>query len=308
MPTMLNPQEIYLLERYSSIEYYEKMYNAWRAMLDHVERCYAKFMTQLPPDYRNRPVPEQPDVVWGQMVLPNFRNTMISLENGYLLMQRGDKSGTSASISVEGDVRGQREYWEGWMDEVAPEGTKKYFDFLGDASHYAGNVHATYSAFWSLGELTSNYWESGRGPLNPPPTWPVYRLNKSVTVKTGDIVPQTGIYLPMADDSCAEFLVKGREAIEANVGYDPKRMQNVSEIATTWTLVERIADSSEEPATKAAQATQRLRCPAGQMCPQEGFWFTPAKADSRRRFKAGEVMPSLGGDYGETIWQWDERQ
>lgn len=51
-----------------------------------------------------------------------------------------------------------------------------------------------------------------------------------------------------------------------------------------------------------------LRCEAGQPCPRDGFWFTPAKADSRRYFKHGEIVPALGGDYGLTIWQWDERQ
>lgn len=52
----------------------------------------------------------------------------------------------------------------------------------------------------------------------------------------------------------------------------------------------------------------RLRCKAGQPCPREGYWFTPAKADSRRFFKAGEVMPEIGGDYGATLWQWDQNQ
>lgn len=52
----------------------------------------------------------------------------------------------------------------------------------------------------------------------------------------------------------------------------------------------------------------RLRCEAGQPCPREGFWYTPAQADSRRFFKAGEPMPEIGGDYGATIWQWDENQ
>ncbi len=52
----------------------------------------------------------------------------------------------------------------------------------------------------------------------------------------------------------------------------------------------------------------RIRCEAGQPCPREGFWFTPAQAGSRRFFKAGEVMPYVGGDYGATIWQWDQNQ
>jgi hypothetical protein len=51
-----------------------------------------------------------------------------------------------------------------------------------------------------------------------------------------------------------------------------------------------------------------LRCEAGQSCPQEGYWFTPAALNSRRYFKQGEVMPDMKSGYGTTIWQWDERQ
>lgn len=50
------------------------------------------------------------------------------------------------------------------------------------------------------------------------------------------------------------------------------------------------------------------RCEAGQVCPRTGWWFTPAKENSRRRFESGALMPSVGGDYGETIWQWDINQ
>lgn len=52
----------------------------------------------------------------------------------------------------------------------------------------------------------------------------------------------------------------------------------------------------------------RLRIDADQPCPQSGYWFTPAQANSRRHFKAGDVMPTIGSDYGTTIWQWDSDQ
>jgi hypothetical protein len=52
----------------------------------------------------------------------------------------------------------------------------------------------------------------------------------------------------------------------------------------------------------------RLRAEAGQPCPREGFWLTPARVNSRRYFKQGEVMPDLHSDYGATIWQWDNKQ
>jgi hypothetical protein len=56
------------------------------------------------------------------------------------------------------------------------------------------------------------------------------------------------------------------------------------------------------------QVGSPARVPAPGKCPQDGFWFTPARLNSRRAFRAGEVMPDVGGDYGITIWQWDETQ
>jgi hypothetical protein len=52
-----------------------------------------------------------------------------------------------------------------------------------------------------------------------------------------------------------------------------------------------------------------LRVEGGQPCPQTGYWATPAQQDSRRLFKAGELMPVFEHSaYGATIWQWSEEQ
>lgn len=51
-----------------------------------------------------------------------------------------------------------------------------------------------------------------------------------------------------------------------------------------------------------------LRCEAGQPCPREGWWQSPAASGQRQRFTQGQLMPDLGGAYGATVWQWDERQ
>lgn len=56
------------------------------------------------------------------------------------------------------------------------------------------------------------------------------------------------------------------------------------------------------------ESTQQLRALAGEPCPREGFWVTPAKVNSRRHFRAGELMPDLKSEYGATIWQWDSKQ
>lgn len=312
MPTPLIPQEIYLIERYSSLDYYEKMHKAWKAMLDHLEYCYDQFMNHLPADYRKRGLPYQPDSAWGQTVLPNFRDTMQLLDEGYLKMLRGDLSGMRAAHAVTGDMRGVVDYWDGWLGEVSPDALGIYGRTSTEASHHAGNIAISYDARWIKGALTANYYERGRGPLNPPPSWPIYRLNPAVTTKSGDPVPQTGIYLPDVDDSSPQLLVQGEETMIAYVGYDPKRLQNVSEADAIWTLVERIADSGgvtgSGPQGENSNGKRRPNVPANTPCPEAGWWFTPAQANSRRYFKQGEVMPSVGGDYGDTFWQWSPDQ
>jgi hypothetical protein len=47
------------------------------------------------------------------------------------------------------------------------------------------------------------------------------------------------------------------------------------------------------------------RLEAGQPCSVAGYWFTPAKANSRRYFNLGETMPSFSGsNWGDTLWYW----
>ena len=77
-----------------------------------------------------------------------------------------------------------------------------------------------------------------------------------------------------------------------------------------WYFVEMISRESDETADSSLTQNEslRLRCEAGQPCPREGWWFTPASPTSRRQFAAGEMMPIANPAYGINIWQWDERQ
>ncbi|NHQ86764.1 DUF3396 domain-containing protein [Iodobacter sp. HSC-16F04] len=55
--------------------------------------------------------------------------------------------------------------------------------------------------------------------------------------------------------------------------------------------------------------TDIQRCEAHQPCPQSGYWYTPAKQNSRALFKQGELMPDFpDSSYGATIWYWDFNQ
>ncbi len=72
----IRPQEIYLLERYSSAEYFKAMLDAYANMVAAAEKALDIFMQDLPYNYRDQPISQQPDVVWGEHVLPNFRSTL----------------------------------------------------------------------------------------------------------------------------------------------------------------------------------------------------------------------------------------
>jgi len=316
MPTPLRPQEIYLLERFSSKEYYQQMQDAWAAMLKHVEDCLQRFMRQLPADYRKRGLPMQPDIVWGDTVLPNFRETMIYVDRGFISLTHGDHSGLFGAVGVQGDMRGQREFWSGWLDEVEAGADDRYWDLIGRASYFAGNILATAHAHWSKGELSTNFCPSSQGPLDPPTAWPRYRLNPQVQVRTGEPVPQTGVYLPDVDDACAQFLIASqhfttypRNAPEARVGLSPSGFQCASKQPTLWTLVERIPGET----VPFEEGLGPLPVPpvyASQPCPRAGFWFTLAQHDSRRHFQQGEIFPEVprGLAKGHVLWLWDEEQ
>ena len=310
MPTPLIPQEIYLLERYSSAEYFDEMRQAWISMLNVAETALQQYMLNLPPDYRNRHLSQQPDTVWGERVLPNFRSTRESLDGAYIQLLGDELAALGAAYGVSSDARGQTmDYPANWMSDADEA---KFYEFQGIATKRASNIAFTEDSGWYSTDLTSNYHPESRGPLNAPYTWPTYRLNNDIKIKTEEEVKQSGIYLPECNDSCASLMVKGAEAWEAEVGYDPKTTHALRRENTTWTLVERIADSGggipgREEASATLEAT-RIRVEGGQTCPQAGWYFTPVQSNSRRLFKKDDVMPSLAGDYGVTIWQWDADQ
>jgi hypothetical protein len=308
MTTPLIPQEIYLLERYSSVPYFDTMRAAWLKMLDIAETALADFVNKLPADYRSRPLAEQPDVVWGERVLPNFRKTRESLDEAYIRLTNSDLTGLGVSHSIKSDIRGQTvDYPADWMGQDIE---KEFYKWQHVAGTYASNIAITERSGWYLTDLSKRYDEPSRGTLDAPSSWPLYRLQTAVRVKSEDIVKTSGIYLPDCESSCASLLISGYEAFEAEVGYNEVTTHSLNRVPTTWTLVERIADAGGgiPGDTDALRAGVRIRVMGGQVCQQSGYYFTPAQTNSRRHFKQGDTMPSLGGDYGLTIWQWDEVQ
>jgi hypothetical protein len=243
------------------------------------------------------------------MVLPNFRETMRVLQDGYIKLSHGDFDALGRAYGVLGGVRGQTtDYSSEWMNEVEPGAEAKYYELLFKASDLAEPITHTAGGIWSPGDLTTIYADVLGEPLNAPPTWPTYRLNRQVTVRSGDRVPQTGIYLPDVDHGFPTVLIKSDHPMvgEANQAMVDLPNGRSGYAPTTWTLVERAANESNMPPPPSLVSPMRLRIDDGQACPQTGYWFTPARVNSRRRFDEGEIMPMAESDFGSTIWDPDQ--
>lgn len=173
-----------------------------------------------------------------------------------------------------------------------------------------------YTADHGYGGTDILFREDSVYPVRPAEI-PEYAPDKSVSCKTGDIVPWTGVWVP-ADGMGKAALAFTRKHIQImqpaypvisedeETGY-----QEFEVVECVWHPVKPAGRMVPLPPPREGaepDETGPLRCPAGQPCPQAGWWFTAAKVDSRRQFGAGEVMPELGGDYGATIWQRDLNQ
>ena len=50
---------------------------------------------------------------------------------------------------------------------------------------------------------------------------------------------------------------------------------------------------------------EKLKVKGGALCPQTGYWNTPAQPNSRQYFKQGEILPTFSElDWGEVYWYW----
>ena len=95
--------EIFALESFSSPAYFEKLRDTWGALVKHVEDSLANFMNQPPADYSSRELSHQPDSVWGERVLPNFRATFQTLCDGYVMLSHGDLGGLNFANGLLND-------------------------------------------------------------------------------------------------------------------------------------------------------------------------------------------------------------
>jgi hypothetical protein len=168
------------------------------------------------------------------------------------------------------------------------------------------------------------YEEPVYNVIGRPTHIPEYAADTRITCKTGEIVPWTGVWMPTTGMGTAAlaFARQGvqimQPAYELAREFAPDEYVEATKLVdTAWHPVKPTgrmvplppADSSASATGESADTpAYQGRVEAGQPCPREGWWLTPSKAESRRRFKQGDAMPAFSTDYGTTIWQWDDNQ
>ncbi|MDN5489611.1 MAG: hypothetical protein L0G57_04550, partial [Acinetobacter sp.] len=137
-----------------------------------------------------------------------------------------------------------------------------------------------------------------------PNSYPIYRINPEIMVKSNEKLEKTGIYLCEEIGDRIEFMAASEEedngvASVLAVGHDPDTYETLYAEAN-WILIERIADDG---GSAEMIQTDSLKGFAEQSCPRSGYWWSPANKSQSRYFEQGEIFPKIeNSDWGETIW------
>ena len=253
--TKVPPLEFFALESFSSPAYFEMLRDTWGALVKHVEDSLANFMNQPPADYRSRDLSRQPDIVWGERALPNFRTTFQTLCDGYVKLSHGDLSGLNCANAPLNDFKGQSEFWCGWMTDVQES---FYGELLNRAVSMASHICATEGAYWRPGDIDKAITNNGIVAVST--KLPVYKINQRIQIASGSAIMVSGIYTPDVENSCAQFLypsvvpapptmtlISMRELRHPVTGEVYGETPEYERRPCIWHLVERDADAPMRP-------------------------------------------------------------
>lgn len=175
-----------------------------------------------------------------------------------------------------------------------PEGSDNDYGFPGD----------------SIVEIydSKRKWYKDQLHWHLPDPLPEYVIDNSVSCKTGDEVPWTGVWYPATglERHSLTFAIKGlrmqpvyrvvKTAEELRTKENMFPSPETVAVATTWhPLI-----PSGSPAVK----NEDLYAKAGERCPKAGIWQPMEPGASQRSYAAGETMANLSSAYGITVWQW----
>jgi len=326
----------WLLKRYSSLAYWNYVAAFQREFLHVIEQ-----VVQNHPD--NDPTPGQIDIYKRSL------DDVCNLDEGLRRLASGDRSvfhrhtegylvwnGDGYGLLMDlirqncSDYYGPDEYYPrgGELMRLALQANSARTSGLGVFEPEVGAAAWWYATWILLPENLPEYAFPNPLPLVPAPPEP------TITVKTGKEVPVDGIYEPEGDGTCMNYLLGGTTAplvmreygeIHESIFHKGRFIRSVENIPTSWHLIwedhcyedgtvpeeekEYFLPLPEEASPLASEPIAKDRALPGESCTHPGYWWTPAKERSRRRFERGDIFPDFpGSQYGATIWSFDRNQ
>ena len=71
-----SPKEAYLIEQFTSLEFFEVMRSNYHKFINELEELLEIYMHNLPYNLRSLPLPEQADIVWGERWIRKFEQLL----------------------------------------------------------------------------------------------------------------------------------------------------------------------------------------------------------------------------------------
>jgi hypothetical protein len=147
-----------------------------------------------------------------------------------------------------------------------------------------------------------------------PPTLPDVPIpTNDVRVRTGEPVPCFGIYEPLVEDGCMNYLLEEAPTPKAvNRGgvivpavwrlvWEDTRYLDGS-IPEEEALYFPPAETSKAAATVYAASEPVISLQSNQQASKPGVWVVAHRLDTRRRFELGDTLPQHEGQ--DVIWLW----
>jgi hypothetical protein len=304
-------------------------YTGWKSLSDSFDRFAAIF---------ERQVKEQPLVVekgldpaqWGtnwEGFYPEILKAQVWFEQGLARLRQGDR--TVWRYNDRGKLLDAYNIYGYWWTVLVNHGPHGDIYFEGK---YVDEMVAILHDVQSHAFATSGILQS---PLAEPPApraWTpefMARLDQEVpfpalfpdvpipieevVVRTGQPVPRFGVYEPLVQDGCMNYLLEGAPAPQA-------RNRGAIIRPAGWRLIwedTRYLDGSipdEENAyfrpTESPKAPQSIHVDdepvvslqSGQRTSKPGFWVVAHRMDIRQKFQIGETLPQI--DKLDVEWLW----
>lgn len=307
-----SPKEAYLIEQFTSLEFFEVMRSNYQKFINELEELLEIYMHNLPYNLRSLPLPEQADIVWGETVLPNLRETMQRINIAYEKIKNGDFTYLFIAAEIRSNDKGMSEFSYHWLDDMPTEKVIECFKYHSLVGDYASVIENTYPTYWEKGELDKIFPSAEifhNIDIKLPDSYPIYKVNPSVQIHSNMKVVRTGIYISDTESQKIAFMAASDEkdsGFASSIGIQDSHTGEFIYHDCLWTLLERIADAgntiADEGESLEAKKT-RLKGYSGDICPESGNWWSPANQSQYHHFEKGEIFPKIeNSEWGETVW------